>query len=153
VPSEIDWARLAAYIDGEGCISIHRRKQYSHKAKPGWRPNYLVQVSIGNTDARLIKWLHATFGGFVGTYPDPKNRNWCFRWTAHSGKCSDLLKQCLPYFIMKREQAEIAIEFRSTYSKEYVGRGRIVPDEVIAKRDGLLGRLREVRDEAVTLVN
>jgi hypothetical protein len=150
--NEIDYARLAAFIDGEGCILIHRQKQYSRKAKPHWRPHYIVQVVITNTSAALVKWCKETFGGFITPYASPDRKKQCFKWTSHSGECCEILTRCLPYFIIKRNQAEIAIEFRGTYSKEYVGRGRFVPDEVIAQRDSLVERLHYARASVGTLL-
>lgn len=142
--AQTDWARLAAFIDGEGCIQLHKQKQYSHKSKPHWRPHYVVQVVVTNTDHRLMDWCVENFGGFVTPYLTP-GRKQCFRWTAHTAACVRILVECLPYFIIKRRQAEIAISFRGTYSKDYVGRGRFVPDEVIEKRDALIEELRQER--------
>jgi hypothetical protein len=150
---EIDFARLAAFIDGEGCILIHRQKQYSRKSKPHWRPHYIVQVVVTNISVKLVRWCKDNFGGFITPYVGGLNRKrQCFKWTAHSGECCEILMRCLPYFVIKRDQAEIAIEFRSTYSKEYVGRGRFVPDEVIAKRDLLVERLHNARASVGTML-
>lgn len=149
--SQIDYARLAAYIDGEGCIQIHCVKQYSRKAKAHWRPHYITQVVITNTDPRLIVWLKETFGGFITRYSTGKRP--CFKWHVHSQTCSEMLLNCLPYFLVKKRQAEIAIAFRKTYSRDYIGRGRSVPDSQIAKRDALIQELsddrRKVRDEVI----
>ena len=141
--TQIDWARLAAFIDGEGCIQINRQKQYSKKAQPNWRPHYIVQVVVTNTDPRLVAWCKETFGGFVVPQSKYPKRRQAFKWCAHSKSCANILTNCLSYFIIKREQAEIAIAFRKTYSKEYVGRGRSVPDAVIAYRDSLTAELKQ----------
>jgi hypothetical protein len=45
MPTVIDYARLAAYLDGEGHIGICSKK--------GRKSPYSLSVSIGNTDKRL----------------------------------------------------------------------------------------------------
>lgn len=150
MPTQIDYARLAAYIDGEGCVQIHRQRQYSKKAKANWKPHYIVQVVITNTDPRLVVWCRENFGGFIVSY-DTYARS-AFKWCAHSKSCADILENCLPYFIIKRKQAEIAIAFRTTYSKAYIGRGRSVPDAVIEQRDSMVEELRKERNFRPKLV-
>lgn len=150
-PTAIDWARLAAYIDGEGCIQLNRGKQSSKKAKPHWRPTYITQVVVTNTDPRLVVWCRDNFGGFIVRYVQGSRP--CFKWYCHTKACVEVLTNCLPYFIIKRRQAEIAIAFRSTYSKEYIGRGRKVPDEVIAQRESLMAELGVERAERPEFLN
>lgn len=150
--SQLDWARLAAYIDGEGCIFIHRQKQYSQKAKSNWKPHYIVQVTVTNTDPRLIVWLRGNFGGFIVSQEKSGKCRTYFKWTAHSKACADILTNCLPYFIIKRKQAEIAIAFRATYNRKYIGRGKSVPDAVIAKRDGMVAELKAERNSVPEMI-
>ena len=111
-----------------------------------------MQVVITNTDPRLMVWCKDTFGGFVVSSDRGKNKRY-YKWCAHSKACAELLTNCLPYFIIKRAQAEIAIAFRKTYSKEYVGRGRSVPDSVIAHRDLLTAELKQHHGNQNEIVN
>jgi len=141
---QLDWAKLAAYIDGEGCIQIHRQRQYSKKVQPNWRPHYIVQVSVTNTDPRLVVWCRERFGGYIVLKSHEKRQ--CFGWYVHSARCAWVLENCLPHFVMKKAQAEIAIAFRKTYDRKYIGRGRMVPLDVIAHRDALVSKLKLERD-------
>lgn len=95
-PSKSDYARLAAYIDGEGCIRISRSGE--------------LVIRIANTDIRLPMWCKATFSGFTGIH-SKGNGKWkpAYFWGITGNAASFILKQCLPYFIIKREQAELAI--------------------------------------------
>ena len=62
--SQIDWARLAAYIDGEGCISIKSVAGYNAAA----RRVFYIDLAVTNTDVRLLSWLRSIFGaGFIAS--------------------------------------------------------------------------------------
>src|ERR1700690_3415057 len=57
--SDIDFARLAAYIDGEGCIGISnskRRGKATHRM-------HTMQLTVTNTSLLLLDWITLTFGG------------------------------------------------------------------------------------------
>src|SRR5215831_11831464 len=54
---DVDWARLAAFIDGEGCIYIVSfSEKGKHKSK-----RHQISISITNTDGVLPLWLKNTF--------------------------------------------------------------------------------------------
>ena len=110
--TEIDWARLAVLIDGEGSIVIA-------KSKPNPKfylrnPQYQLVVSVFNTSLVLMDWLMETFAGhaFPGTRANPlgKKKNW--HWVIQEDRAATILRRCLPYFIIKRQQAETGLAFR-----------------------------------------
>lgn len=114
VISDIDWARLAAYLDGEGHLAINL---YSKKNKGRFAQHYLV-AGVTNTDPRLILWCAKTFGGHVNIADNRQqvNKNWrtCYKWLVTCRMAADIIRGCLPYLIIKREQAEIALAFQDS---------------------------------------
>jgi hypothetical protein len=111
-PTKIDWARLAAYIDGEGCISTSTA--YSEARK--WKSESIyVTLSVHNTDPRLVDWILERWGGRIWktTQNNPK---WAtsFGWKVSCQQAREILEGCLTFFIIKREQAEIAISLMKT---------------------------------------
>lgn len=112
---QIDWARLSAYIDGEGCIGISAQV---HKPPFEGRGRYdYIKITVANTDPRLSVWLLRNFGGHTSQrLPDAKWNRWktCTNWIIGSANAAEILQRCLPYFIIKREQAELAIAFQAT---------------------------------------
>lgn len=129
--SQVDWARLAAYIDGEGCIRIAATNR---KQSPRREILYL-EVTITNTDLRLTAWLKATFGGSVYlSKPNYGKAKWApaAAWVVSTRHAAALLEYCLAYFIIKRDQAEVALAFQST----------ILPD----RRYGMKGRPQSIID-------
>ena len=126
MPSEIDWARLAAYIDGEGSIFIRQRPQSAKdKARGASRGHYLV-LCVVNCDPRLITWCKETFGGGCAYQSKPDSpavgakyqrpRRAQFQWIIGQQKAAHIIDKCMPYFILKREQAEVALAFQKTVS-------------------------------------
>lgn len=141
-----DLARLAAYIDGEGHISIEavgKRKL----------PSYRMQITVANTDLRLMVWLKSTFGGEYRDKCLTKKGRRAWYWYMSAGKASDLLALCLPYFIMKRDQAEIAITFQAEVLNGK-SKGRVyLTDEMVEARKKYSDAIKQAREDAAPVIN
>jgi hypothetical protein len=92
-------AYLAGLIDGEGSIVATDRKTKG-------RMTYRLQVA--NTFMPILEWCVKATG--VGTIVVKKTKNpkhkdsawWqCYSWNAY-----DILRQCLPYMLLKDEKAK-----------------------------------------------
>jgi hypothetical protein len=107
----IDWARLAAFIDGEGCIRIQRSKP--RRGSP--RHQYIVRIQITNTDARLMQWVQVRFGGAV-TPPVNKGNGWkpMMIWYISAKRADPILRGIRPYLILKNNQCDAALALRNT---------------------------------------
>lgn len=141
-PSELDWARLAAYIDGEGCISIGIARS------PKWKRRHLfLRLSVHNTDPRLISWCRDTFEGKIYCTKH-RNPNWstAWSWIISCRKVEEILKGCLPFFIIKREQAETALAFQSITSRKWGVRG--ATQEVIEQQWAYKDALSTMKGQA-----
>jgi LAGLIDADG endonuclease len=140
--SPIDWARLAAYIDGEGCISIASVRGNSLKS----RRVYYANVAITNTDPRLIEWLKNTFGGTVYMQKRQTERHSDkFTWNAASRHAAVIVGYCLQYFIIKREQAETLLSFQRTIlpGRPYGVKGR--PQDLIDQQHAFKDQLSDLK--------
>lgn len=113
-PEREDLIRMAAFIDGEGCIGILQHRQPT-KRRPGGQ--MLLKVDTTNTDPRLAEWCKEKFGGIttIATSKNPKHRS-VYRWFAHGEHAATILELCLPFFLLKREQAEIGLSFNRTFA-------------------------------------
>ena len=138
VPTHDDWVRLAAYIDGEGYIGILHTKGQRMKSV-----RYQLKMEVANTDIRLGAWCKERFGGCLSIQKTRKNRpkeRPCYHWIVNSQIAASLLRQCLPYFIIKRDQAEIAIKFQETMK-----RGNFIYPGVLEQRAEMMGKLLSLR--------
>ena len=137
----IDWARLAAFIDGEGHIAINENKS------PAGRYYQYIRVIITNTDTRLIAWLFETFGGsLLRGHVSEKHRR-VYKWAVSCRHAEAILLQCYAYFITKQDQAEIALAFQQTIKDKTYRKGTEIPEEIRALRVAYREQLRQARHQ------
>lgn len=143
VPKDVDWARLAAYIDGEGTIGINRGR----KRLGGFC--YDPTLTVANSDMRLISWLVDTFGGKPYPFAKQKHsRRQLWVWRPATLDTHWVVEQCLPYFIAKRDQAEILIAFEKV-RRPYRWNPK-VPVAVMEEKDSMYSKLRELKSPAAS---
>lgn len=130
--SEVNWARLSAYIDGEGTVMIQRSVVKTGRKNP----NYVLVLIVANTDLRLMEWLTRTFAGNVYFSHSVSRRQWskkvCHTWRCFEDRASTILEHCLPYMIMKKQQAEIGIAYRELRKLGSKGR-KLTPGDIQAR--------------------
>lgn len=127
--SQSDAAYMAGFMDGEGHFSIAcggcrvpwvRTRQW--KTKAGVQKsrrieapfnNYTVRVGCANTDKRVIDWIQCHIGGTYSIHRH-KTANWkdCYKWHLYGANVQEqFILAVLPYLILKREQANIVLQF------------------------------------------
>ena len=100
-------AYIAGLFDGEGCVSISRKKS------TGVNPSYGLNVSVSNCHRGVLELLQRIYGGYVKHYIEtrPNQRNW-FTWQLSGGKmAASFLADIRPYSIIKAEEIDLALEF------------------------------------------
>lgn len=144
-PTSHDWARLAAYLDGEGCIRLGMRGQGGKHKAAGYTPCFYAYSVVTNTDPRLPAWCSATFGmrvyGKSQRWAGSLAANWkgCFFAQASGFRACWILQNCMPWFILKRAQAEIVLEHQKTTIADGFGRtpGSRLPQDILEYRRSL----------------
>ena len=144
----IEWVKLAIFIDGEGHIEITSRNKGKNAS--------CLKLSCGNTDPRFVQWAQANFGGAIRKRAITKGWKIFWDWRVNGRDAAAILEKCLPHFIMKRDQAEVALAFSKLIGKRADERKNIPPQqfttEMYEKRDLLMFKLREVRENAAERV-
>jgi len=117
-------AYAAGFVDGEGSIMIVQDKRLSREKF------YRLRVSVCNTDKTVLDWFSAIFG-FDGVHTrsggfqrQPQNKP-VYTLLLGDKKAAEFVSLILPYLIIKRRHAELAIKFqalkdyqRNTFDKE-----------------------------------
>ena len=136
--SQIDLAKMAAFVDSEGHIAIPVTKHVTHKFGRG--EYEFVSLSVSNTNPVLMQWLTDRFGGRVYLLHRSGPR-WKqgFQWNLSCLRAVALLKLLRPFFVLKGEQADIAIACQATM-KQWGVKG--TPAHVIEQRRELRARLK-----------
>lgn len=144
--SAIDLARMAAFIDGEGSIFIGAGKNLRGRQRT---PQHRLQLVISNTNVVLVNWLKQTFDGSVYfvKYENCKHlgKKQIMRWQINERMAAVLLSHCLPYIIVKKPQAEVALAFMELKRKKQT---EFKPSQITASefdvREGLAMEVRRL---------
>lgn len=137
--SNEDLAYIAGFFDGEGSVTIHENFRPSPRGKS---PNHTLQVSIGNTDSKVLAWVHSVFGGSLTVRaPRPRHKD-VTQWILRSNGAANFLRAILPFLRMKNKQAEVGISFQS--EKGHYRRNQLTQAEI---------DFREAKRVAIRLLN
>ena len=112
IRNEVDRVWLAAMLDAEGCLFIHKRKAGQHNGQGYYRQNdnYGPGVEICNTSLAVVERIMALVGkGSVSTSESGRHgrKQTLYRWNLRTVECRDFVREVYPYLIAKRQQARI----------------------------------------------
>jgi hypothetical protein len=119
-PSVIDIAYAAGFFDGEGNIAIAVNR------KGGARGTYMVynmRLGASQKDPEPLIWLRNRWGGSLTC-----SAKGHYHWQAFSLGALTFLRHLLPYLIVKRERAILAIEYQAHVARR--GRRGRTPEYV-----------------------
>ena len=107
---------MAGIIDGEGTIGVYK-----------YNNNYKIELSVGNSDVRLIKFLEDEYGG--GTYHPKKlkGRKSNYNWQIYGKHCYRLLNKVRNKLLLKREQAGVCIRMYERVTRYNFGGNKHMP--------------------------
>ncbi len=132
-------AYAAGVIDSDGCISMERST---------------IRVTVTNTKEELPQWFEQRLGGY--TYKQtPKNLRWrtTHYWVIQGEQAIQLLTQIRQWLVIKREQANVAIQYwtETQALRQYVGRGHPRSAELRSFDEGLRARMRVLNRRGATM--
>ncbi len=133
-----DLAYMAGLVDGEGCFFMAKIPK---KVGDGYiSEHYRGLLKIDNTDKRLLDWIDNTFSGTSSarcrSTSSRKFEREVFTWVATGDRLLDLCEQILPYLVIKKEQCEIMIKFRKTYTNK-LGSNKLSDESIIIRQECL----------------
>jgi hypothetical protein len=101
-------AYVAGILDGEGAVSLRQQNGY-----------FQCRVSVSNTDKHLLDLLRADFGGLEVRPMSNRNPNarTSYQWIINGRDALPILQDTLPFLIVKKRHAEIAIEYLTKCSR------------------------------------
>lgn len=99
-PKSTDWAYLAGFVDGEGCIS-------TTSSKSG---QFYPRLVVAQSDFGQIERLREKFLGLGRVHvKQQKHYRPQLVWTLRGEELLVFLENLLPYLDLKKRQAEVAI--------------------------------------------
>ena len=97
------WA--AGFFDGEGCVYIQHRKNTNV---------YFLKVMAVQKAIEPLNILLALFGGSVN-----KRRTAPAMWSTSTRMAERALQELLPFLLVKRKEAELALRFQSRMGRAF----------------------------------
>ena len=135
-------AYIAGIIDGEGTVFISKGRPGKDRATPA----YVACVRVGNTDKRLIEFLHSTFG-VGGVYERPMtNAKWkiCWLWAVTGPASGRVARAIRPYVRLKGAQLDLLLEYLDGFQSFELNGRNGVSDEELNRRESLRQKIREL---------
>lgn len=104
-------AYLAGLFDGEGCVTI-RKMFYKPKHQ------YQALLSVMMCSEKAVKLFFERWGGsFVERDRKPSEWKVCWQWSVTGTKTIFILEELLPYLVVKRDEAVVALAFEKYRQK------------------------------------
>lgn len=114
---EVELSYAAGFVDADGSISVvvggHSKTNVVY---------YRLLIQVTGRNPIVPRWLASKFGGFVTI--DKKNQHGVdrryYHWSILGSKAAQFLSEIMPYLRIKKEQAELGIEFQG-YKRPQIG--------------------------------
>ena len=120
-------AYAAGILDGEGSVCLGRR--YGLRDQHAWQ----LRITVGNTSKALTDWLLVTLGGNARLgLPGTGGHKPVWYWELWAIEASRLLRAVLPYLVIKRRHAEVALEYREAVRNNDTGAMQALEQEITA---------------------
>lgn len=135
---------IAGFFDGEGCVAVYAKKKQSFFLR--------TQLAQNKTTASVAMFqkLVERYGGRWSEQRSLSGRQ-KLNWQLSSDKAVAFLEEILPFLILKREQAVIAIEWQKQRPQRVRdARGRITSGAglTLAKDTAVAASLKELKRAA-----
>lgn len=103
---------LAGLFDGEGCINIYKRRR--ERARGGYEliPQAIVCLTKGS---EILHELKSRYGGDLSIRQRQANWSPVTYWNLRHKGLKKFLNDILPYLIIKKQQAMLALEYSSIH--------------------------------------
>jgi hypothetical protein len=108
-------AYMAGIMDGEGSFTVSMVSMDT-KATKRKTHNFVLYIGFTMTDPRIPRWAFDQFGGsaYPQNYKTAKpwhKKAWRWRMATSKAKLEIFLLTVIPYLILKREQAQLLLDF------------------------------------------
>jgi len=138
-------AYAAGLVDADGSVIIAKVRLPTPSSRT---PDYRLSVQVTNTYLPVLDMMVEEYGGSVSHKPltvgSFLTRRQHYNWAVGSHKAAECLQRLLPYMVVKKEQAELALEF---WEQRIVVPGRrCVPQEEIDKRERYYQAMKRMKE-------
>lgn len=145
IVSQTQKAYIAGFFDGEGSVRIERSKTTHGNGAEGHR--YRLVTSIASTDKSVLTFIQSLYGGNVRSREGKGNQRDWYEYLLVNEHANTFLIDLLPYLIVKKERAELAIRFRSVQESR---KGKVQLRESKTLKEEMYYRMKELNSRGVS---
>lgn len=109
-------AYFAGFIDGEGYVSAYRTNYTRSNGKA--EHTMAVRVIVGQKTPEVLQLGQNIWGGSVYYEIDKRSGNTHYRWEIRGQKATKLIKELLPYIVVKASQCKLVLEYQNLLGKK-----------------------------------
>ena len=115
IRSEKDRIWLAAMVEAEGCLFIHKRKAGQNNGQGYKRKSdtYGAGLEVASTDRAIVERCKdiTGMGSICHQSPSQNGRReqTIYRWNLRSNACRDIILELYPYFVAKKQEARLLL--------------------------------------------
>jgi hypothetical protein len=115
IRNETDRVWLAATIEAEGCLFIHRRKVGQSNGQGYVRKNdsYGAGLEVSSTDRVIVERCQEItgIGSICEQTPEtnPRRKQTIYRWNVRSNECRWVIRELYPHLLAKRHEARLLL--------------------------------------------
>lgn len=140
--SSSDIAYLAAFFDGEGSVKISMKK--SRERGGNGFPLYTMTAIILNSDYPILLRYQSLFSGSLVPARAASTHKPIWQWHIGGDTAQAFLKMLLPHLKIKREQAQLAIEFQDYHRDHWQAIHIHCTPEVLARKEEYRQRISKL---------
>lgn len=137
-----DIAWTAGIIDGEGSIFIMKQGRVDRERTV----NYILRVSVQSTDPYMTSELKRMFPDGAEFSVQRDKRPECsdtLKWQLSGKKAARFLNTILPFMRVKKQQAELALEFQNKFKKHW----RSMLEEDYNQQESFYNKLKQAKKD------
>ncbi len=110
---------LAAMVEAEGCLYIHKRKVGQSNGQGYERKNatYGAGLEVASTDRVIAERCLAIAGKGSICEQSEGRRQTIYRWTLRSNECRSIIRELYPHFVAKHHEARLLLGCPSSGDK------------------------------------
>lgn len=122
---------IAGFFDGEGCLTV---------AKNGVNKIPSVRFSLVNNNRKILELVQEKYGGKLYLkIPPTEQAN--ISYVLQISDFTTIIKSILPFLVIKKEVAELALKFRTLVTKRG-GNGKKIPKRNMDLRWEIYDKIR-----------
>ena len=143
-------AYMAGIVDGEGSITILRSTQKNPRTGKIYNCQVPI-ICVANTSKDLMEWIKDKFGGHYWKVKRARDENprWkpTYEWACSCRQAACVAKMILPFLVIKKQQANLVLEFYRTRS--VAGSPRTKTEEASDYRDLIIEQVHALNARGV----